>query len=116
MIKLLNLCTVTPMTWGLWFIIPDELQSTVIPFLKYHMHEVSNVKHRKHYRAQLTKAALKEKYGSSIRAYESYTAMTFYFYTSVGVWRTVGEDRPNEAAQVAIIESLRKHKETFRIE
>lgn len=71
---------------GLWFVIPDELQQHVIPWLKSMMNDVT-VAHRKEYRSQLTKKAMSEKYTHSICAKSSVAHSHFTLYASFGEWR-----------------------------
>lgn len=72
---------------GLWFVIPDALQAAVVPWLKASMSKVPEVEHRKHYRKQLTKAAMAEKYSEKIWGKSDIGHSHFYIYASFGVWR-----------------------------
>lgn len=51
---------------GLWFVIPEELQEHVIPWMKSKMSEVPSIQNRRYYRRQMTKASLKSGEGADI--------------------------------------------------
>lgn len=72
---------------GLWFIIPDELQEHVIPWLKMKMSEVPTLAHRQHYRRQMTKDSLKLGEGGDIWWKSSFGNSLSAIYHRDGQWR-----------------------------
>ena len=70
---------------GLWFVIPDNLQAYVVPWIKRKLHEVSAVQDRKAYRSYITKKGLGDKYSQPIHA--THRGNYFDFYACYGEWR-----------------------------
>lgn len=77
---------------GLWFIIPDDLQEHVVPWLKMKMSEVPTVAHRQHYRRQMTRASLKLGEGADIWWKSHLGNARSAIYHRDGKWR-VGDRR-----------------------
>lgn len=72
---------------GLWFVIPDELQEHVIPWLKSKMYEVPDTNIRKLYRAAITKSAMKQDEGRDIWWKSSFGNTRSALYHRGGQWR-----------------------------
>lgn len=83
MISLINKPEYRP--GSLWFVIPDNLQTYVVRWIKSKLHEVSRMDDRKSYRTYITKTALEEKYSRPIHA-QSHGSY-FDFYALYGEWR-----------------------------
>ena len=95
---------------GLWFVIPDNLQAYVVPWIKSKLHEVTVMRDRKAYRSYITKKGLGDKYSQPIHA--TSRGSYFDFYALYGEWR-VG-DRGVKAADVeqlkaAILRSIEEY-------
>lgn len=72
---------------GLWFVIPDELQEHVVPWMKSKMHEVEDVGHRQFFRRQMTKESLKSGEGADIWWKSSLGNTRSAIYHRDGRWR-----------------------------
>lgn len=83
MISLINKPAYRP--GGLWFVIPDNLQAFVVPWIKSKLHEVSRMDDRKSYRSYITKKGLDNKYSQPIHA--THRGTYFDFYACYGEWR-----------------------------
>ena len=70
---------------GLWFVIPENLQAFVVPWIKSKLHEVSRMDNRKAYRSYITKKGLGDKYSQPIHA--THRGTYFDFYACYGEWR-----------------------------
>ena len=70
---------------GLWFVIPENLQAHVVPWIKSKLHEVSVMRDRKAYRSYITKKGLGDKYSQPIHA--THRGTYFDFYACYGEWR-----------------------------
>ena len=86
---------------SLWFVIPEELQQHVIPWIKSMLPNIT-MPQRQEYRSQLTKKAMGEKYTHSICAQSSVFHSRFTIYASYGEWRIGTGDglRAQHAEQV----------------
>lgn len=88
---------------GLWFVIPDDLQQHVIPWIKSKLHEVDNIADRKHFRRQLTKESLSSGDGHDIW-WKSHLGNTrSVIYHRDGIWR-VG----NRGAAASLMQDIQE--------